>query len=148
MKDIVVRPTMKFIRMGYTTVFVLIAISLALASNLPQFPLWVAGALAVLLLWPAMRQVRRRFTCLTVKEGKLRYESGVLSKTTRSFPLGRIQDVRVHQGLGQRMFGIGDLSIDTASESGPLVVRNVDHPREIAELLSEAAQSAGRGPGL
>ena len=129
--------------------FVLIALALALSSNLERVPLWIAGALAFLLLWPAARQIRRRFTRLTVKEDKLRYQAGMLSKVTRSFPLGRIQDVRVEQSVVQRLFGIGDLSIDTASESGPLVMRNIDSPHEIADAIAEAShQKSGRGQGL
>ncbi|HWQ55281.1 MAG TPA: PH domain-containing protein [Bryobacteraceae bacterium] len=149
MKDLVIRPTLRFIRMGYTTVFVLVAIALALASNIPEFPLWVAGGLALLLLWPAQRQLRRRFTIMTVKGDKLRYETGFLSKTTRTMQLSKIQDVAVRQSLLQRFFGIGDVSIETAGETGPLVVRNIDNPQEVADLIGESAQHpSGRGQGL
>jgi uncharacterized membrane protein YdbT with pleckstrin-like domain len=140
---------MRFIRMGYTVVFVAIAVALAFASNLPNFPVWIAGALALLLLWPAWRQLRRRFTRLTLAGGKLRYEVGLASKVTRSFPLGRIQNVRVDQTLLQRLLKVGDLSIETAGETGPLVVRHIDDPHEVADAVSEASEHyGGKGPGL
>jgi uncharacterized membrane protein YdbT with pleckstrin-like domain len=148
-KDLLIRPTMRFIRMGYTAVFVAIALALAFASNIPGFPVWIAAALTTLLLWPAWRQLRRRFTRLVVSGGKLRYEEGIASRITRSFPLGRIQNVRVDQTLRQRVFKVGDLSIETAGETGPLRIRNIDDPHEVADAISEAAQQySGKGPGL
>jgi uncharacterized membrane protein YdbT with pleckstrin-like domain len=96
--DFVIRPTMKFIKLGYTAVFVVIGLALALASNAGQ-PLWYAAVATVLLLWPAARQLRRRMTKITITGDKLRYESGFLSKSTRTIQLSKVQDVRVDQSL-------------------------------------------------
>lgn len=148
MKDVVIRPTMRYIRMGYTAVFVLVALALALASNVPEVPLWIAGALAWLLVLPAYRQLRRRFTRLVLTRDKLRYEEGLLGRKVRTFQLAKVQDVRVEQGFWQRLLQIGDLSIGTAAETGPLVIRNIDYPQEIADLITETSERpSGRGSG-
>lgn len=140
MKDVVIRPTMRYIRMGYTTIFVLVGLALALASNVPDVPLWIAAALAFLLALPAWRQLRRRFIRLILTGDKLRYEVGLFSRTTRTFQLSKIQDVRVEQTFLERLLKVGDLSIETAGESGSLVIRNIDHPHEVADMIAEASE--------
>ena len=51
------------------------------------------------------------------------------SKTTRNIQISKIQDVRVDQSVSQRIFNVGDLSIETAGESSRLTVHNVDNPQ-------------------
>ena len=145
MPDFVIRPTMKFIKLAYTLVFVVVAAALAAANNL-GWPLWTAAAAAVLLLWPAARHLRRQFTKMSVTGDKLRYESGFLSKTTRTLQLSKVQDVSVDQSLSQRMFGVGDLSIETAGETSRLTVANIDGPQAIADHVMEASAHGGARP--
>jgi uncharacterized membrane protein YdbT with pleckstrin-like domain len=73
----------------------------------------------------------------------LRYEEGLLSKTTRNIQLSKIQDVRVDQSLGQRMLGVGDISIETSGESSRLEVDNIDSPQGVAEEIIAASQQHG-----
>lgn len=148
MADFVIRPTMKFIKLGYTAVFVVIGLALALASNAPpsmNISPWYAAFAAVLLLWPAARQLRRRMTKITITGDKLRYESGFLSKSTRTIQLSKVQDVRVDQSLPQRMFGVGELSIETAGEASRLTVHNLDDPQAIADHIVEVSHAGSRG---
>ena len=125
---------MKFIRLGYVAV-VLVAIGAALAAG----PLWGAVA-SVLFLWPALRHLRRQFTKLSIGGDKLRHETGMAAKSTRTIQLSKIQDVRVDQTLFQRLFGVGNLAIETAGETSRLVVANVDAPQPLADHLIELAQ--------
>jgi uncharacterized membrane protein YdbT with pleckstrin-like domain len=66
-----------------------------------------------------------------------------LSKTVRTIQLTKVQDVRVDQSLWQRIFRLGDISIETAGETSRLTITNVDQPREVADEISEAAQGPG-----
>jgi uncharacterized membrane protein YdbT with pleckstrin-like domain len=141
--EFVVHPSIKFVRFGYIAVFVLIGIALAAASNY-EAPLWLAAVAAVLLLWPAQRHLRLRFTKITVTGDKLRYETGMLSKTTRTIQLSKVQDIRVDQSLGQRLAGVGDISIETAGETSRLVVSSIDDPQAVADHLMEASQQRGK----
>ena len=75
---------------------------------------------------------------------KLRYEIGILSKTTRTIQISKIQDVTVIQSLGQRLIGVGTLSIETAGETSRLTIANIDEPRVVAEELLDA--SRGQAP--
>jgi uncharacterized membrane protein YdbT with pleckstrin-like domain len=85
---------------------------------------------------------------LIVSDGRLRYESGLLSKTTRSVELAKLQDVRVDQTLGQRMLNIGDLSFETAGGGSRIVIVSIDHPQQAADrilALSRAHSVAATG---
>ncbi len=97
----------------------------------------------VILLWPFKRHLRNRLTRMTILDDKLRYERGFLTKTTRTILLSRVQDVTVHQHLGQRILGVGDLSIETAGESSRETIFNIDRPQQIADHINEHSQ---KGP--
>ena len=149
MEELVVRPSMKFIRLGYLVVILLI-IGAAVAQNQfkdslsPQLPPWaLPAAFAILLIWPAVRHWEQRFTKMTMVGDKLRYETGMLSKATRTIQLSKVQDVTVRQSLGQRMAGIGDLSIETAGESSRLTFPNIDRPQAIADKIIDESHKIG-----
>ena len=94
----------------------------------------------VIVLWPASRWLRRRFTTLTIVGGRLRYETGMAGRSTRTIQIAKIQDVRVDQRVTQRMFDVGDLAIETAGEASRLTVRNIDRPQSLADKLMDLAQ--------
>ena len=144
MPDKIVRPSMKFIKAGYVLAFVILAAAVAGYVYLQMW--WLPIAAALLFLWPAQRHIRRQFTVMRIEGDKLRYETGFLSKSTRTIQLSKVQDVRMDQSLGQRLFGVGDLSIETAGETSRLTVRNIDRPQNVADEIMEASQS-GLGKG-
>ncbi|MGE5646697.1 MAG: PH domain-containing protein [Acidobacteriota bacterium] len=78
---------------------------------------------------------------MTLTGDKLRYEAGVLTKTTRTIQVSKVQDVRVDQSLVQRLSATGDLSIETAGETSQLVVRDIDDPQAVADAITEASQA-------
>ena len=53
--------------------------------------------------------------------------------------LSRIQDVRVEQSLTQRLLGIGNITVETAGETGRVSMSNVDRPQDIADFILESA---------
>ena len=143
MPDIILRPTTKFIRAAYVIVVVLIAAAFAAWIAMHQEPAWVPAVLAVLFLLPMRQQIRRQSIKVTIGPDKLRYESGLLGKTTRTLQLAKIQDVRVEQSFGQRLLGIGNLSIETAGEASRLTVASIDRPQEIADEIMRRSEQAG-----
>src|SRR5437660_11398681 len=145
MDELVIRPTTKFIKIGYGLVIVLV-IAVAVAQNQfkdslsPNLPVWcIPGIFALLLLWPASRHWGQRFTKMTMVGDKLRYEVGMLSKATRTIQLSKVQDVTVRQSLFQRMAGIGDLSIETAGESSRLTFPHIARPQPIPDTTIHAS---------
>lgn len=144
MPEKIIRPSLKFIKAGYliTLVIVLAAAGLVVAY---EQPVWQAAIALLLFLWPLERHLRRQITKMSILEDKLRYETGLLSKTTRTIQLSKVQDVTVQQQLSQRMFGVGDLSIETAGETSRLTVRNIDAPQAIADEIIAFSQKGQKG---
>src|SRR5690349_1162072 len=114
MADIVIRPSMKFIKAGYALTFLVVAAGVVLSyRNLqPSYPTWLPALWAVLFLWPIKRHIQRQTVKITIAGEKLRYETGFASKSTRIIQLPKVQDVRVIQSFMQRIFGVGDISIE------------------------------------
>ena len=79
-------------------------------------------------------------TRIAILEDKLRFDTGFLTKTTRTILISRIQDLTVSQRLSQRMFGIGDLSIETAGETSRLTIPQIDRPQDVANHIQELAR--------
>src|SRR4026207_926116 len=128
MAEMIIHPTMKFIYIGYIAVLLCIS-GIVSAVGRMDWPSWVAWASLLLLLWPLQRHMLNRLTKMTILDDKLRDETGMLTKTTRTILISRVQDLTVHQRISQRMFGIGDLSIETAGESSRLTISGIDRPQ-------------------
>src|ERR1022692_2593420 len=148
---LVIRPTMKFVYMGYAAVLLIVLASIAATIGVewppsipPSLRIWIACLPALLLLWPVKRHLRNRLTRITILDDRLRYETGLLSRTTRTILVSRVQDVTVHQRFGQRLFGVGDLSIETAGEGSGLTIPEIEQPQEIADRINALSE---RRPG-
>jgi len=141
MAETIIRPTMKFIKVGYAAVL-LIIIALSIATLAWQWPPWLAWISGVLLLWPLKRHLENRMTKITILEDKLRFDTGFLTKTTRTILVSRIQDITVSQRVRQRMLGVGDLSIETAGETSRLTIENIDSPQAFADEIHGLAHNA------
>ncbi|MEO7652623.1 MAG: PH domain-containing protein [Bryobacteraceae bacterium] len=150
MSDMVVQPTMKFIKLRYAVAALALSAGITAQNvwkdKLEGAPEWLIPAVLVLLfLWPLLLHIRRQFTKITIAGDKLRYETGMLSKTTRSIQISKVQDVRVDQKLAQRLAGVGNLSIETAGESSRLTVTDIDSPLTVADQIMEAAHQHSKG---
>jgi uncharacterized membrane protein YdbT with pleckstrin-like domain len=151
MADIVIRPSMKFIKAGYICALLVVCAAVFvhykyLVVQYPdqRYPILPLVSLFIL-LWPIKRHLQRQTVKLTIAGEKLRYETGLATKSTRIIQLPKVQDVRVIQSFWQRIFGVGDISIETAGESSRLVVDNLDGPRELAEQLTDASAHPASG---
>ena len=88
----------------------------------------------------AVAAMRLNLTKLTIAPPQLNFESGLLTKTQRSFNLSKIQDVRVEQSIAERIFGIGTIAIETASAGGAIRIESIDSPRRVADQILTAAR--------
>lgn len=141
-----IRPSLKLVYAAYALVVLLGLAVVAGWFFMPEQPKVILVLLAVpalFLVKAALRHIEIGATSATLAAGKLRYQSGILSKTTRMIQLPKIQDVRVDQSMLQRILGTGDLSIETAGETSRLTIPNVDRPRETAEALLESIHERG-----
>lgn len=138
-----VTASVKVIKIGYV-LCLLAAIGIAvylLAIRNQDERMWgLLGLPTLAALYLAVRHIRRRLVKLTILDDRLRYEAGLLSKTTRTMELAKVQDVRVDQTVGQRMLNIGHLSLETAGETSRIVMPSVDRPHEAADRILELSR--------
>jgi uncharacterized membrane protein YdbT with pleckstrin-like domain len=132
---------MKFINAGYIITLLVVAAGIVLSYQYlpPSYPNWLPALWLILFLWPIKRHIQRQAIKMTISGDKLRYETGLGSKSTRIIQLPKVQDVRVTQSMMQRMLGVGDISIETAGESSRLVLDNIDQPQQLAEQITDAS---------
>jgi uncharacterized membrane protein YdbT with pleckstrin-like domain len=140
MPDLVIRPTAKFLKAGAVLAgLIVVALEVLIVTQWTGTPLLMLAPV-LLLLWPAMKALERRFTKAVISGDRLRYETGMTSKSTRTIQLTKVQDVRVDQGMMQRIFNIGDISIETAGETSRLSIGNVDDAQALADEILNRSQ--------
>jgi uncharacterized membrane protein YdbT with pleckstrin-like domain len=147
MADIVIRPSMKFIKAGYVCAALVVCAVIVLEykyvqEHYPEFFPYLPIVTLLLVLWPVKRHLRRQTIKMTIAGDKLRYETGLVTKSMRIIQLPKVQDVRVIQSFWQRIFDVGDISIETAGENSRLVLDNLDAPRGLAEQITDASAHA------
>ena len=146
MADLTIRPTTKFIKAGAVVaaiVFLGLEILYLVKWRGSGYD-WVMAVPPLILLWPLERWLHQRFVRATITGDRLRYEIGVTSKVTRNIQLSKLQDARVEQRFMQRLFNVGNLSIETAGEASRLTIANVDDPQALADEIMNRSQMSGR----
>jgi uncharacterized membrane protein YdbT with pleckstrin-like domain len=145
MADLVIRPSIKGIILWYVlSVLLLVAIVVFMQTrDFKPVELWALLILPLAIdLWASMKHIRLNARRLTLQQGILRYEDGLVSKTQRNIILDKIRDVSMSQTLGQRLVGVGDLSVEALGESGNITLENVDRPRQVADAILEAMRQS------
>lgn len=80
---------------------------------------------------------------------RLKIIKGMLSRDLENYELIRMQDIDLSQGVDERIFNIGDITIHGQDPSDPTVIlRNVSKPDEVQEILRRAWLEARKRHGL
>ena len=143
MSDLTIRPTAKFLIARFAaTGIVFLAIEIWYFASLrgKQGTDLIPFIAPIIFLPVFLRLLQRQMTTVTLSGDRLRYETGTVSKSTRTMQISKLQDVRVEQRPMQRMFGVGDISIETAGETSRLTIPDVDQPQSIADEILNRAQ--------
>ncbi len=134
-----ISPTLMFVKLGYvaTAIAALLVVAAASAFAWAIVPIWAAVGFGLLLfIIPAFYHFKQKLVRYTLTETKLEIDSGFISRTTRSIPLRRIQDVTVSATVLQRLLGFGSLTIDNASDdTEKITLANINKPRDHADTL-------------
>lgn len=142
MLDFTIRPTAKFIvvrTVFCTLIFLAVEIAWYTQWREKEALHFLPMIAPLIFISPALQALRRRFTVVTVSGDRLRYETGMFAKSARTIQLSKIQDVTVRQGVMQRTFEVGDISIETAGTTSFETIRNVDNPQAVADQLLDRA---------
>ena len=83
------------------------------------------------------------FTKYRLSEDRLFLEKGLLTTHSDEILLYRVRDLSVSITLGQRLCGVGTVTILSSDRSLPqLELKNVKHPREVKELIHQYVEQA------
>lgn len=81
------------------------------------------------------------FTRYALSEDRLFLETGLLSTRCEEILLYRVRDISLKITLGQRIFGVGTITIQSSDKSLPVLeIRNVKNPRETKELIHQTVE--------
>jgi uncharacterized membrane protein YdbT with pleckstrin-like domain len=90
-----------------------------------------AGVVVAALLWFVGRYARWATTNFVLTSDRLIFRSGVLAKHGIEIPLERINDVRSHQTILERVLRAGDLVIESGGEHGQQTFNDIPHPTDV-----------------
>ena len=145
MEDRVIHPSMKSVFAAFLlSLFVILAAMWGLDKYAQDQPRWLYFVPFITWLVPLNMLLKRRMITLRFHDDHLTLETGFFSRTRRTVDMAKIQDVTVHQTLGQRVLGTGDLMLEDAGESGAITVLNLDRPREIADAIIQSSRKPNR----
>jgi uncharacterized membrane protein YdbT with pleckstrin-like domain len=74
-----------------------------------------AAVLVIVLIWGWLKRFATRYA---ITNRRLHIRRGILSRSIEETRLDRVQDVKIKQGLGQRVLGIGTVDFDTSAQAG------------------------------
>lgn len=81
------------------------------------------------------------FTRYALSEDRLFLETGLLSTRCEEILLYRVRDISLKITLGQRIFGVGTITIQSSDKSLPVLeIKNVKAPRETKELIHQTVE--------
>lgn len=82
------------------------------------------------------------FTRYALGEDRLFVETGLLTTQCEEILLYRVRDLSLRITLGQRIFGVGTVTIQSSDRSCPVLeLKNVKHPRETKEIIHQAVEN-------
>lgn len=142
----VVRPSTKLIVPHYVIAGLFFVAAAVVYVKYPDKTNLAVALLVIALAWDAatiVAHLKRRFVTLTLDNDRLRYEEGIMSKSTRSLNLAKIQDVRVDQTITERLLSVGTLTMETAGETGRLTMTNIDNPQQVADHILALSRQEG-----
>jgi uncharacterized membrane protein YdbT with pleckstrin-like domain len=103
---------------------------------------WLITAAVVLLqlISLILALSRLRSTIYTVTNQRVMIETGLLSKNLSEIDLRYIDDTQFHQGVTDRMLGIGNVTIISSDRATPTyALRGIPDPRAIREMIRTSA---------
>lgn len=82
------------------------------------------------------------FTRYSLSEDRIFLETGLLNTHFEEVMLYRIQDISLSISLGQRIFGVGTVTLHSSDRTTPhLALKNIRTPREVKELIHQQVEA-------
>jgi uncharacterized membrane protein YdbT with pleckstrin-like domain len=118
-------------------------------TGIPHFRTIVSlAAIAIAGLWLIVVWIRWQSTAYTLTDQRIKIETGVFGRSSKTIPIDRIQDCTTKQTLIGRMLGYGRVEVDAAGAQGAEVLDHLPHPgafRDQVFMLSERRRGGASG---
>jgi uncharacterized membrane protein YdbT with pleckstrin-like domain len=111
---------------------------------------WSAlAAIALSALWLVSRYGRWLTTHFVITNRRVIFRTGLLTKRGIEIPIDRVNTVHFHQGIWERIVGVGDLLIESGGETGQQRFTDIRQPDRVqrvihAEMQAREVRGAGR----
>ena len=78
------------------------------------------------------------FTTYSLSDDRLFVDKGLVRLQSDEILLYRVRDLSVSQTLGQRIFGVGSIIVQSSDRTSPVLeIRNIKTPFDVKELLHQ-----------
>jgi len=116
--------------------------ALTLGKAWDPFKLLMAVVVLATLVWFVERYIRWISTHFVLTSDRVIYRSGVIAKRGIEIPLERINTIFFHQRIFERMLGLGDLEIESASKDGAQRFDDIKNPSAVQnEIYQQMEQN-------
>lgn len=115
---------------------VFLAVALMIILAVMEVPPWIIIAVLALTLALIVRGlIDWLYTLHVVTNERLIFREGFIAKSGKEIPLEVINDVAFTQTLRERLFGTGDLLIESAGTHGQSRYADIPKPEEVQSLI-------------
>lgn len=81
------------------------------------------------------------FTKYGISEDRIFCEKGLLNMKFEEILLYRVRDISMKITLGQRIFGVGSILLQSSDKTAPVLeIKNIKNPREVKEMIHEKVE--------
>jgi uncharacterized membrane protein YdbT with pleckstrin-like domain len=115
--------------------------ALHLGKSWDPFRLFMAVLVLATLAWFVERYIRWISTHFVLTSDRVIYRSGVIAKRGIEIPLERINTIFFHQRIFERMLGLGDLEIESASKDGAQRFDDIKNPSAVQNEIYQQMES-------
>ncbi len=92
-------------------------------------------AVVILIWYPVRRLIAWATSNFVVTSDRVIHREGFIAKRSMEIPLEKINDVRFHQSVFERVIGAGDLILESAGEFGRNVFSNIRNPEHVQRTI-------------
>ena len=118
------------------SLIILIGIALAVLVLVLGWPTWLLWAVAGLVIVLIVRGITRWVTTNhVITNERIIYRAGLIAKQGTEIPLEVIQNVAFNQTIFERIFGTGDLMIESAGTHGQTRYKDIPKPEAVQSLI-------------
>ena len=81
------------------------------------------------------------FTKYSMSDDRIFCERGLLNMKFEEILLYRVRDISMKITLGQRIFGVGSILLQSSDKTAPVLeIKNVKHPRQVKEMIHQQVE--------